>query len=76
MYRLQRSDRFRDLEPFGKHVDHRCIDIVDALPISVKEVVSHARTLSPVERHIPAIDVTESLALCGSTLGKTQSSDS
>ena len=39
------ADSLGHLEALGEHVDQRRIDIVDALAVSVEQVVSHTRTL-------------------------------
>lgn len=39
---FQPPDGLSHLEPFGKHVDKRCIDIVDTLAILGKKIVGHA----------------------------------
>ena len=38
---LVAPDRLRDLESFGKHVDERGIDVVDAVPIGLQLPVGH-----------------------------------
>jgi len=65
--RLVMSDRLRDPEPLGQHVNESCVDIVDALPIARENRIGaiarrkvdtvrhprHAITLSALAKRAP-----------------------